>query len=119
LTPTDLTALYAAASEMDWRAIDPTIFGTLFERGLDPGGHGEPWYSYLRTLAWSSSGGLVFTDVVVLVLAGAGIGLANVAMRLQLLYGQEGSIRLYSRPGKGTLVRLSIPMKGVPRWPES
>ena len=52
-------------------------------------------------------------------LAGAGIGLANVAMRLQLLYGQEGSIRLYSRPGKGTLVRLSIPMKGVPRWPES
>ena len=36
LTPTDLTALYAAASEMDWRAIDPTIFGTLFERGLDP-----------------------------------------------------------------------------------
>jgi hypothetical protein len=21
---------------MDWRAIDPTIFGTLFERGLDP-----------------------------------------------------------------------------------
>ena len=21
---------------MDWRAIDPTISGTLFERGLDP-----------------------------------------------------------------------------------
>jgi hypothetical protein len=36
LTPTDLTALYAAAAEMDWRAIDPTIFGALFERGLDP-----------------------------------------------------------------------------------
>nr|WP_269840889.1 DNA methyltransferase [Paucibacter sp. M5-1]MCZ7883785.1 hypothetical protein [Paucibacter sp. M5-1] len=25
------------ASEADWRAIDPTILGTLFERGLDPG----------------------------------------------------------------------------------
>jgi uncharacterized protein (TIGR03663 family) len=50
-----------------------SAFSIYFERGLDPGGHGEPWYSYLRTLAWSSSGGLVFTDVVVLVLAGAGI----------------------------------------------
>jgi type II restriction/modification system DNA methylase subunit YeeA len=36
LAPADLTALYAAAADMDWRAIDPTIFGTLFERGLDP-----------------------------------------------------------------------------------
>jgi len=36
LTAADLTALFAAAAEMDWRAIDPTIFGTLFERGLDP-----------------------------------------------------------------------------------
>ncbi len=36
LLPTDLAALHRAAAEMDWRAIDPTIFGTLFERGLDP-----------------------------------------------------------------------------------
>ncbi len=36
LTAADLTALYSAAADMDWRAIDPTIFGTLFERGLDP-----------------------------------------------------------------------------------
>ena len=36
LTAADLQALYRAASDMDWRAIDPTIFGTLFERGLDP-----------------------------------------------------------------------------------
>lgn len=36
LSGNDLTALYAAAATMDWRAIDPTIFGTLFERGLDP-----------------------------------------------------------------------------------
>lgn len=35
LTVTDHAALHAAAG-MDWRAIDPTIFGTLFERGLDP-----------------------------------------------------------------------------------
>ncbi len=36
LTAPDLQALHRAAADMDWRAIDPTIFGTLFERGLDP-----------------------------------------------------------------------------------
>lgn len=36
LTHDDLAALYRISASMDWRAIDPTIFGTLFERGLDP-----------------------------------------------------------------------------------
>lgn len=36
LAASDLAALHRAAADMDWRAIDPTIFGTLFERGLDP-----------------------------------------------------------------------------------
>jgi len=36
LTESDLNVLYHAADSIDWRAIDPTIFGTLFERGLDP-----------------------------------------------------------------------------------
>lgn len=36
LTVPDLQSLHRAAADMDWRAIDPTIFGTLFERGLDP-----------------------------------------------------------------------------------
>ena len=36
LVPGDIAALHRAAADMDWRAIDPTIFGTLFERGLDP-----------------------------------------------------------------------------------
>ncbi len=35
LTGADVTALHHAA-EMDWRNIDPSIFGTLFERGLNP-----------------------------------------------------------------------------------
>lgn len=30
-------ALLAQAARLDWSAIDPSIFGTLFERGLDPG----------------------------------------------------------------------------------
>ena len=36
LIETDLSILYHAAKNRDWRAIDPTIFGTMFERGLDP-----------------------------------------------------------------------------------
>jgi type II restriction/modification system DNA methylase subunit YeeA len=32
----DVAALHRAAG-MDWRNIDPSIFGTLFERGLNPG----------------------------------------------------------------------------------
>jgi hypothetical protein len=35
LTVEDVAALKAASS-LDWSAIDPSIFGTLFERGLDP-----------------------------------------------------------------------------------
>lgn len=35
LEKSDLAAL-ATASERDWRAIEPAIFGTLFERGLNP-----------------------------------------------------------------------------------
>ncbi len=35
LTQDDLQKLHDAAAEYDWRAIDPTIFGTLFENGLE------------------------------------------------------------------------------------
>lgn len=35
LSEADVQALRAASS-LDWSAIDPSIFGTLFERGLDP-----------------------------------------------------------------------------------
>jgi hypothetical protein len=30
------TALVLKATRLDWSEIDPSIFGTLFERGLDP-----------------------------------------------------------------------------------
>lgn len=41
-------------------------------RGLGPDAHVQPWWYYLRTLAWSSSGGLVWSEVAVLVLATVG-----------------------------------------------
>jgi hypothetical protein len=35
MTAAEMKAVFGAA-ELDWGAIDPSIFGTLFERGLDP-----------------------------------------------------------------------------------
>ena len=41
LTLEDMGCLYRVADRNDWRAIDPTIFGTLFESGLDPSSRAE------------------------------------------------------------------------------
>jgi predicted membrane-bound mannosyltransferase len=46
--------------------------GTYFQRGVDPGTHVQPWHYYLSLLAWSSSGGLLWTEALVLVLAAVG-----------------------------------------------
>ena len=46
------------------------------QRGFAPGTHGERWDYYLRLLGYSSSGGLVWTEGLVLVLAGVGAVLA-------------------------------------------
>lgn len=35
MTADEMTRI-AAAADLDWSAVDPSIFGTLFERGLDP-----------------------------------------------------------------------------------
>jgi uncharacterized protein (TIGR03663 family) len=45
---------------------------TYFQRGVDPAGHVHSWHYYLGLLAWSSSGGLVWTEALVLVLAAVG-----------------------------------------------
>ncbi len=46
---------------------------TYFQRGMEPASHAHPWHYYVRLLAWSSSGGLVWTEAIVLVLAAAGV----------------------------------------------
>jgi hypothetical protein len=50
-----------------------SAFSIYLSRGIEPGPHVQPWFYYLQTLAWSSSGGLVWTDALVLLLAAAGI----------------------------------------------
>jgi hypothetical protein len=48
-------------------------FGVYVERGVAPGPHVQGWDYYLRLLSFSSSGGLVWTEGLVLVLALVGI----------------------------------------------
>jgi two-component system LytT family sensor kinase len=40
---------------------------------------------------------------------GSGIGISNVRERLQVVYGQDFSLKIDSRPGEGTAIRFEIP----------
>jgi hypothetical protein len=42
---------------------------TYVQRGVDPAAHVHPWHYYVGLLAWSSSGGLWWTEAPVLILA--------------------------------------------------
>jgi sensor histidine kinase YesM len=41
---------------------------------------------------------------------GSGIGMANVSERLEVLYGDSARMTIDSREGKGTLVRIRLPL---------
>jgi len=41
---------------------------------------------------------------------GAGIGMANISERLQVLYGDTAHMTIDSQEGKGTLVRIRLPL---------
>jgi len=43
--------------------------GTYLDRGIDPANHAHPWHYYLSLLAYSSSGGLRWSEGLVLLLA--------------------------------------------------
>jgi two-component system, LytTR family, sensor kinase len=45
-----------------------------------------------------------------LVREGSGIGLSNVRERMHVLYGDDAVVEMVSRPGRGTRVRLSMPV---------
>ncbi|MNI71564.1 Histidine kinase-, DNA gyrase B-, and HSP90-like ATPase [compost metagenome] len=40
---------------------------------------------------------------------GEGIGLANIAERIQIVFGQEWGTEMESRPGEGTTIHVHIP----------
>ena len=50
--------------------------GTYLDRGVAPANHAHPWHFYLGLLAYSSSGGLAWSEGLVLVLATVGMGAA-------------------------------------------
>jgi uncharacterized protein (TIGR03663 family) len=45
---------------------------TYVDRGIEPVSHGHPWHYYLRMLTYVSSGGLRWSEGLVVLLAGAG-----------------------------------------------
>jgi len=49
-------------------------------------------------------------------LGGTGIGMANVAERLKVLYGDTAKMTIDSRDGHGTLVRLRLPVLPNPAF---
>lgn len=50
--------------------------GTYLDRGIAPADHAHPWHYYLRLLSYSASGGLAWSEGVVLALAAVGGTLA-------------------------------------------
>ena len=55
-------------------------------------------------------GGATAAPVSGLVREGSGIGMRNVRERMQVLYGDDAQVEIVSRPGRGTQVRLLIPL---------
>ncbi len=49
---------------------------------------------------------------------GTGIGMRNVRERMKVLYGDLGTVVINSRPGRGTQVRLLMPIleTGAEAW---
>jgi two-component system, LytTR family, sensor kinase len=58
-------------------------------------------------------GGPVTSAVSGVVREGSGIGMKNVKERMQVLYGDAAQVELVSRPGRGTRVRLMMPIAEV------
>lgn len=84
-------------------------------RGVEPGPHAQPFAYYLRMLAWSSSGGLVWTDALVLILAAAGFVSAVATRRtsfwpLYLSLYTLGTLAIFSA------VRYKTPWNVLPSY---
>ncbi len=60
-------------------------------------------------------GGSTAAPVSGLVREGSGIGMRNVRERMEVLYGEGAQVEMVSRPGRGTRVRLVMPVSGVDR----
>jgi uncharacterized protein (TIGR03663 family) len=70
---------------------------TYLHRGVDPATHVQPWHYYLRLLALSSSGGLRWSEGLVLALAAVGAVSASGIFRGQ----SSGTVRAQSKAQPG------------------
>ena len=83
--------------------------GTYLDRGIDPSGHAQPWYYYLRLLTYSASGGLRWTEGLVLALAALG---AITAWRR--LDGSPPGSRFWPRYLAGNVVMAGAIFSAIP-----
>jgi len=67
-------AFYSSFFTNPWGFVESIrAYGVYVERGVGSGPHAQPWDYYLRLLAFSASGGLVWTEGLVLMLALVGM----------------------------------------------
>ena len=113
-----LTVRCEASEDLTGYSIPPLILATLAENaikhGIFPRQGGE------ITIGASVKNGaleVALTDDGVGLAAemGHGLGLANIAERLQLIYGPAARLRLFARMPRGTCAVVSIPMAAARR----
>jgi len=87
-----------------------TAFKSYFVKGGTPGIHAHPWFFYLNLLAFSKSGGLVWSEGLVLILALIGMA-ATAARRTGREVEPRLGLYLLFYTGLTTLAFFAIPYK--------
>ena len=72
--------------------------GTYLDRAVDPASHAHPWHYYLGILTYSSSGGLTWTEGLVLALAAVGAVTAWAPPRASELSSESRGLPRASEP---------------------
>ena len=99
-----LVVLHAPGSASSSRSAAPA---PTSHRGIDPASHGHPWHYYLRLLTYASSGGLRWSEGLVLVLAA--VGAADGVAPAGPARPEAASGRATSRRRRASLARSSRP----------
>lgn len=97
----------------------PMMIQTLVENAIKHGLEPKPEGGRLQVRAEVQHGKLAVTvaDTGVgfgkAATAGTGVGLANIRERLQLLYGNKGSVAVRENDGGGTVVTITVPYRSI------
>ena len=103
LTVDDMERI-AAATKLDWSAVDPSIFGTLFERGLDPAKRAQ-----LGAHFTSRADIELVVDAIVMTPLRRDWGECRETILNLLATGKKGRDGSPSRPGNGAPGESTLP----------